>query len=103
MMVPSNKLNPMLRFGFFTSPAINEILCHESQENNVPFIAIAIEPKAARPINGILFIVASSLINVDNLQASFQLAFHILMSAPHRKPKKINVNNDKIFTMVRVV
>src|SRR5687767_5720911 len=103
MIVPSNKLNPMFRFGFFTSPAIKEMLCHESQENNEPFIAIAMEPNAARPIKGILSIVDSSLIRVDNVQASFQLALHILLSAPHQKPKKINANNDKIFTTVRVV
>src|SRR4051812_37362099 len=64
--VPMNKLRPILRFGFFISPAIKVTLFHASLLKTDPTMAAAMPPINAAPAIGLTAKPAAGL------QASFR-------------------------------
>src|SRR5688572_21931223 len=104
--VPRNKLNPIFRCGFLTSPAIKVTLFHASELKILPTIADAIAPKAATPIKGVheLEVLEGSIREACCfiVQASVQLASQIAPFAA-KKPKMIKPKSASSFAVVKVV
>src|SRR5690349_6197955 len=93
----------MLRRGSFTSPAMNVMLCHESLENNDPFIATAIAPKNASPDKDVVISCPSVKASDDSVQGSCQFASHTEAFAPIAKPQRISAASDTILMIVKNV
>ena len=100
MSVPKNKLRPILRLGFFISPAINVTLFHASLLKIEPTIEAAIAPNIASPITGVVLLSAA----IDFMvQASCQLACQISDLAANKKPNPISPNSETSLVTVNVV
>ncbi len=97
--VPRNKLRPMLRCGFFISPAIKVTLFHASLLKIDPTIAAAIAPTAAIVVYASIL---PSTLSLDRLHALAQL---FCQTSPLIiiNPNKINPNKLRILVTVNVV
>src|SRR5689334_13381346 len=87
--VPKKRLRPILRLGFFISPAIKVTLFQASLLKIDPTIATATAPASTSPLIGFqLPLLASNCVEVKPV---FQLADQKL-SFTKRKPNMINPN-----------
>src|SRR3954464_6783188 len=105
MSVPKKRLNPTLRFGFFTSPAIKVILYQESLVKIAPTIAAAMAPNTAKPVTCVQkFVLPSYPGKLAEcrmmVNGCCQLACHTSLLKANAKPQTIMPNSISSLIMV---
>ena len=107
MEVPKNKLRPILRCGFFISPAIKVTLFQASLLKIEPTIEEAIAPTAAAPSKGIIIACQPGLVSAGAVkffisQACCQFACHT-SGFNIKNPTTISPNKESNLVTVKVV
>src|SRR5204862_8074009 len=98
--VPSASDSGMLRFGFFTSPAVKVMLFHASAENSDPVSETQIA--ASRP-NAVAAATPGAMgSNPRGCQKLPKLAEMELAFQPRASPSRINAASDPIFAVVKM-
>ena len=104
--VPKNKLNPILRCGFFISPAIKVTLFQESLLKIDPTIAAAINPIKAVPPTGTQVCVTDPSANVEAIACLASNAFVQFslqkLCLENKNPTIINPNKEMSLVNVKV-
>ena len=97
--MPKKRLNPILRFGFLISPAINVTLFQASLLKIEPTMEAAIAPNMATPKMGVV-LLSEAIVFISHALA--QLASQILAFDANKKPNTIKPNKEANLVMVNV-